>query len=71
MAPEDRIVMEMPADGMIPFGDDAEVVPDWVASRILTLLCTRDPALLSALIGEAYTGTTPRARRATQAPPGR
>jgi hypothetical protein len=61
---EDRISLEMAKDGSIPFGDDAEVVPDWVASRILTLLRKRDPALLSALIGEAYTGHAAATRRA-------
>jgi hypothetical protein len=50
-------------DGSIPLGDDGTVLPDWAAARVLTLMRERQPALLSALIGEAYTGTAPAAQR--------
>jgi hypothetical protein len=50
-------------DGSIPLGDDGTVLPDWAASRVLTLLRERQPGLLSALIGEAYTGTIPARQR--------
>jgi hypothetical protein len=63
---QEPITLKMPTDGAIPLGDDGTVLPDWAAARVLTMMRERHPALLSALIGEAYTGTVPAAQRRTR-----
>lgn len=51
----------------INYGEGRKLPID-VAARVLEMLQDRQPRLMSALIGEAYTGATPVAQRTAQPP---